>query len=471
MGNDSIRYEAEVRATVSGGENTPFWLANNLHGLGSPEKNSGYVRAGAFKDPVADKRFSWGAGIDLVGAWHNTAPFYLHQLYGEIKYRSIGAMIGSKEMQGVINNPQLSSGNLLYSGNAAPIPQLRAGIFDYADFWGTRGWLGVKGYIAYGLFTDSGWQKSWAKPDSKRTEDVLYHSKGLWLRVGKPETFPLQGEIGIEMATQFGGKSYEDGKVINNGHGIKDWFDAFIPHSEKNPSLSGEVTSVKGNMLGAYDFALSWLPDNGWSVKAYYEHYFEDHSQMTFEYGWKDGLWGFEVNLPENNIVSSLVYEYIYTKDQSGAVNNDYTPEVPEQVSGRDNYFNHSLYSGWQHHGMGIGSPLIISPLYNHCHEIYFHTARIISHHLGIAGNPMSEISYRLLLTYSKNWGTYFKPLPEVKENFNGLLEVSWKPRRFKGWGASLGIAGDTGRMLGKSLGMALTISKTGWFGLKKKQK
>ena len=37
--NDSVRYLGEVRATFSGGKNTPFWLVSNLQGLGSPEKN------------------------------------------------------------------------------------------------------------------------------------------------------------------------------------------------------------------------------------------------------------------------------------------------------------------------------------------------------------------------------------------------------------------------------------------------
>lgn len=38
--NDSVSYLAEVRATFSSGENTPFWLVNNLQGLGSPEKTT-----------------------------------------------------------------------------------------------------------------------------------------------------------------------------------------------------------------------------------------------------------------------------------------------------------------------------------------------------------------------------------------------------------------------------------------------
>ena len=68
-----------------------------------------------------------------------------------------------------------------------------------------------------------------------------------------------------------------------------------------------------------------------------------------------------------------------------------------------------------------------------------------------------------MLLSYSRNWGTYTKPLPEMMHNFNALLEVSWRPERLRGWEATLGVAGDTGRLLGKSFGVALTISKTGW--------
>ncbi len=467
--NDSIRYEAETVATFSGGEYTPFWLMNNLQGLGSPTKNNGYVRAGVFKDIDRDKRFSWGAGVDLAAGWNMTAPFSVHQLYGEIKYRSLGAILGSKEIWGEFNDPRLSSGNLLYSGNAMPIPQLRLGIFDYAPFWGTNGWFSVKGYISYGMFTDSGWQKSWAAPGSKRTEDVLYHSKGLWLRGGNTSKFPLQAVVGIEMATQFGGKSFKDGKELKMGSGLKQWLNALFPMSTTSENFDGEVVTVEGNMLGAYNISLSWLPDADWSVTAYYEHFFEDHSQMTFEYGWKDGLWGVEVQLPRNHFVSSFVYEYLYSKDQTGAVLNVSSPEIPEQVSGRDNYYSHSVYTGWQHWGMGIGNPLMLSPIYNRNHHISFLDTRIIGHHLGIAGNPLKSLSYRLLLSYSRNWGTYNMPYPEVLDNFNGLLEVNWRPERLKGWHVSAAIAGDAGKLLGKSFGARVSIGKTGFFGLNKK--
>jgi len=467
---DPVKCLVESRATFSGGDYTPFWLVSNLQGLGSTEKNNGFVRGAVFKDIDKSKRFSWGAGIDLVAGWNLTAPFSIHQAYAEVKYRSLGAMLGSKEIWGDFNNPELSSGNLLYSGNAMPVPQLRIGIFDYADFWGTKGWFAVKGYISYGMFTDSGWQKSWTAPDTRRTADVLYHSKGLWLRGGNVNVFPLQGEVGIEMATQFGGKSYKDGVAASLPHGFKDWLKAFFPSYGRHNTFGEEQSSVEGNMLGAYNIALSWLPESDWSIKAYYEHYFEDQSQMTFEYGWKDGLYGLEIQLPKNRFVSSVVYEYLYSKDQTGAVYNDSSDKIPEQISGRDNYYNHTTYSGWQHWGMGIGNPLILSPIYNPDHTMRFQSNRIEGHHWGISGNPSSEISYRVLISYSRNWGTYDYPLTEVADNFNSLIEIGWKPKRLNGWDFKASIAYDGGDLIGKSFGGMLSVSKTIGFSLSRKK-
>lgn len=466
--SDDFQYLLSLTATFSEGAYTPFWLMNNLQGLGSPKKNNGFIRGALFKKIDQNKRFSWGAGIDLVGGWHQTAPFQIHQLYGEIKYRRLSVLLGSKEIWGDYNNPRLSSGGLLYSGNAMPIPQLRAGIFTYAPFWGTKGWFSVKGYIAYGMFTDSNWQKSWVEEGKRYNTNVLYHSKGLWLRGGNIEKFPLTAEVGIEMATQFGGKAYENGKIIDMKPSFIDWLKAFFPTRETEEVLLGEITSIKGNMLGQYTIALSWMPKSDWSIRGYFEHFFEDQSQMTFEYGWKDGLWGIEIEVPANRFVKGLVYEFLYTKDQTGAVNHDKTPEIPEQVSGRDNYYNHSLYTGWQHWGMGIGNPLMLSPIYNASHQLKFLDTRIIAHHIGIEGTPHDDVDYRILTSFSRNWGSYGHPLPEVLNNFNLLTEVTWHPQKLKGWYGTLSFGLDSGQLLGHSSGFAISIGKSGSFGFKK---
>lgn len=458
-----IEYDVEVRANFAGGENTPFWLVSNLQGLGSPVLNNGWVRGRVSKNLNPDKKFSWGAALDLVGGWNVTAPFSIHQLYGELKYRSLYIFAGAKEIWGIYNNHRLSSGNLLYSGNAMPIPQIRIGTYDFANFWGCNGWFSVRAYLAFGKFTDSKWQKSWVEPGGNRTEGVLYNSKGLWLRGGNIEKFPLTVDVGIEMATQFGGTVYNYGNIIKMPEKFIDWIKAIFPFSGGKNTPMEEQTNIQGNMLGAYNIALRWIPKADWSIKGYFEHYFEDHSQMTFEYGWKDGLWGIEAKLPDNRIVSKIVAEYIYMKDQTGPINHDWTPEIPEQVSGNDNYYNHYLYCAWQNWGMSIGTPLAISPIYNKNHTLTIYNTRFIAWHFGLEGNPIESLDWRLLLTTSQNWGTYLYPFKNVLNNFSGLVEVNYHPQKLKGWYARGSLAWDKGELLGNNFGVMLSIGKVGF--------
>lgn len=467
---DSIRYEAEVRSAFAAGRFAPFWMWNNLHGLGTPERLNGYVRAAAFKDADPSRRFTWEAGADIAAGWNLPATVFVRQLYAGVKYRSLGAWAGSRITDDGFDNPELGSGDLLFGRSYLPIPQVRVGIFDYTPVWGTDNWLGVKGYIAYGKFTDGDWQKHWAAPDTKYTEDMLFHSKGLWFRVGNRERFPLEGEIGIEMATQFGGRIHVDGHVYDMPHGPRSWIKALFPGRGGSDTPHGERFNIEGNYLGTYDISLSWHPQSDWSVRAYYQHFFEDQSQMTFEYGWKDGLYGIEANLPANPWVKSVTYEYMYSKDHTGAVYHDATPDNPEQVSGRDWYYNHYLYPGWQNWGTGIANPLFLSPLYNRNHMLWFYDTRIIAHHVGLSGEPTGEWKWKLLLTYTRNWGCYLYPYEDVLGNFSAYAEAEWHPVRFKGWYGKAGVGFDAGRLLGHNAGLMLSVGYSSFWKLPKKK-
>lgn len=476
---DSLRYHAGLTLTASSGSETPFWLVSNRQGLSNVRSDFGYARVGLDKPMAYDRRWSWGAAADVALGWRMQSVLTVQQLYVEGRYRCLGAYLGSKELPDIFGAKGLSSGNLLYSGNSRPIPQLRIGIFDYAPIWGLKGWLSAKGYLSFGRFTDSKWQKSWYASDAKRTEDVLYHSKGLWLRNGNPDLFPLTLECGIEMATQFGGISYHDGEIIRMPHGLKAWLKALVPMGGDATTPTQEQTNVQGNMTGCWDFKLAWTPRNSdWAVSAYYEHYFEDHSQLYIEYAWKDGLWGFEGQLPANPVIDRIVYEYLYTKDQTTSVYWDKNHDIPEQVSGRDNYYNHYIYAGWQHWGMGIGNPLVLSPIWNNDRQSYFRTTRVQGHHLGISGSPLPWLGYRLLTSYTRNWGNYAAteyggPFDKVEDCFSMMAEVTWRPQRktFSGWEAGVAVAADTGSLLGGNFGVMLTVSKTGWLNLKRNKR
>lgn len=467
--NDSIRYKAEFAVTLSSGDHTPLWLTANRYGFSSLERNNLWLRLGAFKDMDRSKKFDWGAGIDMGVGSRLQSTFMPQQLYAEVKYRCLDAMIGAKEIYDGFVDRDLSSGSLTQGFNSRPIPQIRVGIFDYADVWGCKEMFAIKGHIAYGVFTDNWWIKRWVDKNSNYTLNTLYCSRAIYFRGGNAAKFPLEGELGLLMDTEFGGKDWiPDSK--GGGHWEKHptypkaWIKAFLPMKGGSDTSMGEQTNVEGNFLGNWSLSLKWRDPKGWMVRLYYQHFFEDHSMMFFDYPWKDGLYGVHGKLPRNPFVSDISYEFLYMKDQSGAVYWDHTPTIDYQVSGRDEYYNHYIYNGWQHWGQGIGNPLLRAPLYNSNHVLQFYSTRVISHHAALKGEPSANIGWRVLASHTRSWGTYNHPFPHTMDNFSWLAEVKYHPRSLKGWEATLSLAGDHGHLLGDSFGCMLSISKSGWF-------
>lgn len=466
--NDSLRWDVQVGATFSGGDHTPFWMVNGQQGFSGIKRNNAWLRAGIFHDLDKEKRFSWGAGVDLGVAVNFERVFIPQQIYGEVKYRCLNAMLGQKEMRDDIIDSELSSGGMTWSGNSRPIPQLKIGIFDYADFWGTKGWFAVKGYIAYGMYTDNAWLKEWVSPKDKYTLNTLYCSRAIYFRGGNAKKFPLVGELGLRMDSQFGGTTYfaEDANgvrpALKNPTDLKAWIKGLIPLGGSDDTPGAEQLNVQGNFLGSWTFALGWHSPHGWSVKAYFQNFYEDHSMLFFDYPWKDGLWGVQGKLPRNPFITEAVVEYLYTKHQSGPVYWDHTPDLNHQVSARDDYYNNYLYNGWSNYGYGIGNPLIISPIYNNQHTLEFLHNRVEAWNIGLKGNPSDQVDWKLRASVISSWGSYPRPISKIKRDFSMLAQVNYHPAKLRGWSGSLAIGWDAGSLIGHSFGVGITISKVG---------
>ena len=468
LGKD-IDYRVEGQVTFAGAQ-SPLWLNANKYGLSSVTGDNGYLRVAAHRSLEADSAYNWkfGYGADFAAAYNFTSSFVVQQLYADIQYRKVRVSIGSKERPANLKNPLLSSGSQAFGTNARPIPEVRFEIPEYISITGPSNWLAIKGHFGYGIFTDGRWREDYVGPGGKYAKHILYHSKAGFLRIGNEEKFPLTLEGGIEMACQFGGTIYNyngAGDNLQMGHSIKDFIKAI--YSGGGDPTDGVYTNAAGNTVGSWLFSLSYKGPT-WKVRAYYDHFFEDHSQLFFEYGWRDGLLGFEVELPRNPWVSTLVYEHIYTKDQSGPLYHDYTAAIPDQISARDGYYGHGLYTSWTHWGQPIGNPLYQSPLYQGHGNLSILNNRFIGHHFGISGSPNSELDYRLLYTYTSNWGTYGNPYDEIKYGNSFLCELSYHPRRIgrldtRGWSARAAFALDRGAQTGSHTGFQLTLAKTGW--------
>lgn len=469
-----ITYRGEVSGTFADNQ-SPLWLTANRYGLSSVDAPNGYVRAGLFRQADLDSTSHWrmGFGVDVAGALHFTSKAVVQQLYADIDYRLVRLTVGAKEQPMELKNQELSSGSQTLGINARPVPQVRIGLPHYWNISGRGHWAAIKGFIAYGMLTDGRFQESYVTPGSNYARKALYHAKAGYLKLGNEERFPLTFEGGLEMATIFGGTAYNaenwqgiSSEPIHMGHGFKDFVDATLGIGGDSTDEAGYANAT-GNSLGSWLMRLNWQ-GKGWSASVYYDHYFEDHSQMFWQYGWLDGLVGIELKLPHNPVVSGLVYEFLKTTYQSGPLYHDTTTALPDQVSGVDNYYNHNIYPGWQHWGQAMGNPLYVSPLYANNGSLTFTGNRFKAHHVGISGQPTDALRYRLLYTHERCLGTYAKPFDEARTTHSFLAEVSYAPTRLgrlhtAGWCLTASLAFDHGDLLGNNTGMQIGISKTGW--------
>lgn len=461
--------------TTGRNDKTPLWLQANKHGVSSTDDNNRYARLSLSHRAEADSAHKWriGYGIDLVLASHFTSKFFVQQLYADFDYRWLRLSVGAKQRPMELKNNELSTGSQTFGINAHPIPQVRLEVPKYVRPFRGADWLALKGHFGYGLLTDGGWQQDYVDkrlPQGLAPGDyaphyaksVRYHSKAAYVKLGNAKRFPLTFEGGLEWATFFGGKIFNADDVFGNNFtkkaGLKDMVKAiYSGGSDENDS---DYANAGGNTLGSWLARLNY-EGSGWSASVYMDHFFEDHSQVFFEYGWRDALLGVEVNLPKNPIVGTVVYEYMNTRNQTGPVYHDHTAAVPDQVSGIDNYYNHTLYAGWQHWGQALGNPLFISPLYADNGSLAFIGNRFRAHHLGLKGQPTEDLSYRVMATYQSNWGTYSRPFDRVRYQTNLLFEVGYdfsKIKALKGTKATLGLGIDRGSLTGNNVGLQFTI-------------
>lgn len=473
----NIEYNAELNAVYSDGDYAPFWLTSNKYGLSSIKNKSGYLRAGLFRSAANDSARNWriGYGIDVAAAVRHSSKFIPQQWYFDVHYKRVALSMGQKERPMELRNQALSSGAMTSGINARPVPQVR---FELPNYWtipGTKNWVHLKAHIAYGLFTDDSWQTDFVSPGRRYNQNVLYHSKAGFLRIGNLEKFPITLTGGFEMNAQFGGEAWNvikrpddtsdfDPSYVYVGHGLSQFWNAFIPGG--SDATDGDYKNVEGNHLGSWHISAQYHANN-WSVRGYAEHFYEDHSQLFWQYGWKDMVYGVEAELPKNPFVNTLVYEHIRTNDQTGGVYHDATDIVSDQISGMDNYYNNAMYTGWQHWGMGMGNPLLISPIYNNDGRIEFKHNRIVAHHFGVSGQPCTELGYRILYTHTKSWGTYVVPTTDPKYGNYFMLELNYQPRFLKGFSFIGAVATNGGSLLGNSKGAMITIRKSGILGRK----
>lgn len=490
-------YEYTVEAQSSFSKNhTPLWLNANKYGLSSLDEYNGYLRASAVRPIAKDegKKFGLGYGADVVVPYNYTSKFIVQQAFVEGRWLHGTLTLGSKQQPMNLKNNRLSSGSQTLGINARPVPQVRLALEDYWTVPLTGGWLQLRGHISYGMMTDDSWQHDFTSKQTKYTDKELYHSKAGFLRIGKdPYMYPFSIELGLEMASLFGGNTYlpnADGTMtkIVGDKSLKAFWNAFVPGG-KDATDGENYKNVEGDQLGSWMVRLNYETDI-WKAGLYADKFFEDHSamfQLDYDgygsgeqwqekkkrryvfYDFKDWMLGFDLHLKYGSWLRNIVVEYLYTKYQSGPIYHDHTATIPDHIGGMDNFYNHNIYPGWQHWGQVMGNPLYRSPIYNSDGSISVEDNRFMAFHLGFDGRPTGNTRYRVLATWQEGLGTYGSPYLKKHHNVSLLLEGEYRFKKstlLRGWSLKGGYGMDFGGILGNSQGFQLTVAKSGTFNL-----
>lgn len=461
--SNDLTYRIEAFGSAASGDNTPFWLTSNRYGVVPLDAGNGYLKAGAFHNGTFGKDFYWGAGLDMVAVAPRYRNVYIQQLYAEIGFQALVLSIGSKERYTSLWDKQLSSGDMVFSPNARPIPEINLSFPEFTVVPYTKGWLQVKGDFAVGRSFDTAYLEDFANEGQNYNKETLWHHKSGYIQIKDTENdFPLSLSLGVQHWAQWGGTSTDEA-IGKQPQSLKDFVRVVVGKEGGEGSTKSDSINVLGNHYGSYDFKLSFNQKD-WAAHAYHQRYFEDKSGMEFQNGW-DGLWGLQVDLKTFQWIRKIVVERLETRNQTGPFHFilfDHDLH-PGRGGGADNYYNNSEYTtGVSYFNRGLGSPLLPSPEYNTDGSLGFKNNRVSAWHIGLEGSITSQIDYRILLTDTRSWGIHDHPFLKRKDSTSGLLEVSYHHPKLSGWLFTGSLAADRGDIYKKSIGFGLSVSKSG---------
>lgn len=483
-----LHYHASVTTQASSKSLAPYMLGSWNEGR-YVEGNGIWQEAGIAKDLDYSKRFSWSVGLDYIAGaaskmeydrWIESEKVWtkhtdhlpnlrLQQLYGQIKYRSVGFTIGMKYSHSKLLDDQLSSGDLTRSINAAAIPGVGAGFLDFQNIPFTKGWLQIDGEIMYGKMLDSKFKRNeFNYYYGNISQNIWYNYKRCYFRTNPDKNFHVT--IGMQAAGFFAGSIYLYKKGVQynakvRGFKIKDVFQMFIPRP-------GGEDYYTGSHVGSWDFKADYKFRDGSRLSAYFEWPWEDGSGIGRMNGW-DGLWGVKYDFGRKGIVSKALVEYLDFTNQSGPIH--YDPEdnpfnpIIGNAQGSDDYYNNSYYGAYTNYGLGIGSPFLLSPIYNSNGDLSYLHNRARGFHAALEGNPADWISYQLKVGYELAGGNGWMPAYRKLGCTSGMLSVAARPiRKVPELEFGLRMAFDKGQLRGDNFGALLRVEYKGLFNIKK---
>lgn len=466
-------------AATDGG--TPFWMASHTHGRMPIDiaRFGGYMQAGVRHTGRLTDRWQWEAAMSLVAATPRIGRHvFVEEAYAALSYRDrLALSIGSRAWDGNASatrptspDPTLSSGDLLLSPNARPIPEITLYTPRLMAVPLTSGWLAAGGDFAVGRSFDTDYLCTAIAPERHYVQGVLWHRKALYLRLHdpRPASLPLAFTIGIRHMAQWGGTSTLP-KMGRQPQSLKDFARIVLGQSGGSDATVSDQINVLGNHYGTFDFRLDYAGPR-FAISAYYQHFWEDRSGIEW-YNGLDGLAGISIDLPPFSHVRRIVVEHLSTMDQSGPfhfIQYDHK-KYPGYGGGADNYYNNGEYTtGASYFGRALGSPLLLSPAYNANRSPAFLHNRIRAWHIGAEGRIAGPWGWRARVTTLRSFGTPYAPTLRPLDDTSLSLDIRYllpdaHSAAPSGWEFTATLALDRGSLIGPRTGVGLTVSRCGW--------
>lgn len=461
-----LKVSTELQGGGYSGTSAAFW---SVHGQGGRRS---LAPTSALLDITTSYKYQLGKGHYLTGVFEGLMesgmkPIYrLRQMGIGYKNNWVGIKLGAMDYQQPIDFSPQTSGAMVLSNNALPIPMVLLHTNDFIEIPKTNGILSLYADFSVGRFFENRYhQLTYPEaPDRYYTVGTLWHHKTGYLRIGKEDgTLPLTLTVGGTHAAQWGG--HHHGLEKSEPASFKDFFRVIMGKSGGSDATTSDQINVLGNHFGQYLMELAWhTPSHRFQL--YHLHIFEDKSGIELNNG-PDGLWGLHVTFKKKSSpISHALVEYITTMNQSGPFHilDFYRPNGEGRGGGADGYYSNGEYrSGATYVGMNIGNPLLIPRAYKDYLEDdakrYQHN-RIQAFHFGISGTleQLWNIKYEAKLTLAKSWGSFYSRPEKPFHATYSYLRVQAPIEYFKGLYVGLEAGMDFGNYTPKTLGGGISL-------------
>lgn len=438
---------------VSGGDLAPLWLyarQQGRWGMGGDAQFLGRAFAGAHYSPGNQ----WDFSLSAEGNYNQAVgEFYLHSYSLDVKWHAFGISAGRHLFNPVFEEGYKGHGSYLFGDNTRPVDRITIGFPSFTKLPGIFKRIEIKGEVSHGWLNDE------ENGASMFHKEVLLHEKYAYVRWDGGRWKPY---VGINHSAFMGGY-YTNGEKIPLDY----WRSIFAKSSDKIGG--GDATNAGGAHMGLFDLGLYLESETG-DFRIYYQAPFADGSGMRLYTRNRDQILGFTWKPANNRFLQHFSLEWIKTSHQSGNGMPDAMvtygdgsremiisfklddPDFRESLmarlgvddpgsyskdevtqymkdhfnngnrfGGRDGYMSNGVYpAGWTNYGMVMGSPLNLTadqlahlnPSLGSYSRNLIVNDRFRAIHLGGAGRLTENLAWDLMLTVSRNYGSYFQQYP-----------------------------------------------------------